>query len=292
MLTRSLAAIALAFSFTGCTDGSPDDSDHDHDHGIDAVLQFEATLDGNPAACDAAIATSPDGPTAVIADARMYVSGIEVRNADGGWVEVTLEDDGMWQHMDIALLDFEDGSGACADSGNSDLNDQVTGSVPEGSYDAVRFDVGVPFAMNHNDSATAPPPLNAPGMFWTWQGGYKFVRVDFAVQSDPPARWNIHIGSTGCESAAPTEAPAAECGRPNRATITLEGLDPLSDAIDIDLGALVAGADLTSNVVDTPPGCMSNPMEPDDCTAVFDSLGLDFATGTCAGDCSNQAVFR
>ena len=61
--------------------------------------------------------------------------------------------------------------------------------------------------------------------------------------------------------------------------------------MSIDLAALVSEADITTNSAETPPGCMSSPMEPDDCTPVFGALGLDFANGTCVGDCDGQSVF-
>ena len=65
-----------------------------------------------------------------------------------------------------------------------------------------------------------------------------------------------------------------------------------AEAVTIDLAELVAGADLAFNVVDSPPGCMSSPTEGDDCEPVFANLGLDFATGECVSDCTDQGVFR
>ena len=129
-------------------------------------------------------------------------------------------------------------------------------------------------------------------MFWTWQGGFKFLRVDLMVPSNPPSRWNMHIGSTGCDSASPIDAPTAECTKPNRTTIVIEGVDPTTDAIQVALDALVSDVDVAANTVDTPPGCMSSPTEPDDCGPVFGAIGLDFATGACDGDCADQALFR
>lgn len=257
--------------------------------GQDVVLDFQAVLDGAPAACGTDVTLG--GVDAQLADARLFLSDIELRNTDGDWVALALTPDEKWQRDGLVLLDFEDGSASCADSGTSDLNSQAVGTIDEGTYDAVRFTLGVPFADNHNDSATEPAPLNTPGMFWTWQGGYKFVRVDFMTTGATPSRWNVHIGSTGCESGAPVEAPASECGKPNRGTIEVDGLDPMADSIQIDLGELVAGVDISANTVDTPPGCMSSPTEADDCAPIFGAVGLDFATGTCSGDCSGQSVF-
>lgn len=258
---------------------------------IEATLTFDAVLGDVDAACGVDAALGTGGTTGQLADARVFVSSVELRNDEGTWVAVDLADDGQWQVDGVALLDFEDGTAGCADSGNADLNDTLTGMVPDGTYDAIRFDVGLPHALNHLDSATAPAPLNAQGMFWVWASGYKFLRVDYAVQTDPASRWNVHLGSAGCSSEGPTIAPDEACARPNRPTITVEGSDPLTTPIRVDLLELVGGADVAVNTAETPPGCMSNPLEADDCVPVFDALGLDFESGQCVDGCAGQTVF-
>jgi len=250
------------------------------------TLTFAGVVGSEPAACG--VSYDLGGVTAELADARLFVSEVALR-VDGEWSPVTL-DDTDWQQADLALLDFEDGTAGCADSGTAETNDTLTGAVAEGStIDGIRLSVGIPFASNHLDSATAPAPLNTPGMFWTWQAGYKFVRIDWMVEG--AERWNVHLGSTGCVSDAPTKAPAEACSAPNRAIVELN-VDPTAEAVTIDLAELVAGADLAFNVVDSPPGCMSSPTEGDDCEPVFANLGLDFATGECVSDCTDQGVFR
>lgn len=270
---------------------APEDAAPDAAAPLAVTLRFAGTVSGVPAACGTSYSDlGSTGATAQLADARVFLSGVELGTADGLWIAVTLEDS-TWQNDGVALLDFEDGSAACADSGTAELNDAVTGTVAAGVYTALRFDVGIPFAQNHLDSATAPSPLNQPGMFWTWQGGYKFLRVDWAVDGGAVPRWNTHIGSTGCVSDAPTVAPAEECGRPNMATVELDGFDPASSTIVVDFGALVVGVDLKSSVADSPPGCMSSPAEAADCDGVASALGMSFDSGACADGCSGQTVF-
>jgi len=259
-----------------------------HSHTHEVVLSFDATVGDAPAACGTNYTVGSANNAVQLADARLMLSNIQLRNTDGGWEDLAL-DDSDWQHEGIALLDFEDGTASCADSGTSQLNDQIIGQIGHGTHDAVRFDVGVPFALNHLDSATAPAPLNAPGMFWAWQSGYKFLRVDFAVAGDTPSRWNVHIGSTGCVSDAPTSAPEDPCTRPARATIELD-LPPTGE-LAIDLAQLVSAVDLSANSAETPPGCMSAPTEPADCSGTFGSLGMSFDTGTCENNCDGQTLF-
>ena len=272
----------LALTLAACAGSAPDAT----------IVPVEATFGGAPAACAPSHPAGVGDRAVALADARLFLSGFEVRDGDGAWVPAPAPDLGRWQHSGAVLLDFEDGSGACADSGNADTNREVALEIPDGAATGLRFTVGLPFETNHLASDTAPAPLNVPAMFWSWQGGYKFVRVDVTGDAaEGPARWNVHVGSTMCASDAPTQAPAAPCGRPNLATVTLDAFDPGTDALHIDLDALLAGADLGVNSPDTPPGCMSAPGEPADCDPVFAALGLDFETGACDGDCAGQAVF-
>lgn len=110
-------------------------------------------------------------------DFRFYVSNVALIDENGDAVPLELEQDGKWQHQSTALLDFEDGSGTC-DNGTTEINTTVVGSVPEGNYQSLQFTLGVPKKLNHEDAAIAPSPLNLTSMWWNWQGGYKFLRVD------------------------------------------------------------------------------------------------------------------
>lgn len=55
-------------------------------------------------------------------------------------------------------------------------------NVPSGSYQAIRFSVGLPEAANHGDPATYPAdhPLNpnVNRLHWNWQGGYVFLALE------------------------------------------------------------------------------------------------------------------
>jgi hypothetical protein len=53
-----------------------------------------------------------------------------------------------------------------------------------GTYRGIRFTVGVPFDENHRDPATQTAPLGTEsGMFWSWNSGYIFHRVEAKVDS-------------------------------------------------------------------------------------------------------------
>lgn len=66
-----------------------------------------------------------------------------------------------------------------------------------GTYRGVRFNVGVPFDQNHVDAATQVLPLGiSSGMFWSWNSGYIFHRIEGKVDSAGVEKtWFYHIGT-------------------------------------------------------------------------------------------------
>ncbi len=53
-----------------------------------------------------------------------------------------------------------------------------------GTYRGIRYTVGVPFDQNHRDPALQASPLGmSSGMFWDWNSGYIFNRVEGKVDS-------------------------------------------------------------------------------------------------------------
>ena len=67
-------------------------------------------------------------------DLRFYVSNFHLINDKGEAFPVTLEQDGLWQTENVALLDFEDASAGCADSGTPETNTTVRGTIPSATY--------------------------------------------------------------------------------------------------------------------------------------------------------------
>ena len=283
MRITTVCLLALAGASIGC--GGSDATQA-------VALKFAANVDGAPARCGTTYTDlGTAGSSAQLASARMYVSNVELRDAGGTWVPLTLDEGTRWQGEGVTLLDFDDASAKCADTGTPGTNDQITGTLPAGTYDALRFTLGVPFALNPGDTASASPPLDEPTMFWTWNNGRQFLSVDWAVDDGAVPEWKLHIGSTACASSGPPVPPDAECGRPNRATIELDDFHPDADVVAVDLGALIAGANISTNVADTPPGCMTGLTEADDCSAPFSAIGLSFETGACVEGCTGQTVF-
>jgi uncharacterized repeat protein (TIGR04052 family) len=273
---------------TGDT-GHMDDTGHSDDTGSDGVavtLNFRGVVGDQDFACGTAYTgMGTTGTTWTPSDARLYVHDVHLVDASGAMVPVTLTQDGLWQYDTLALLDFEDKTATCA-NGTTDVNTQIVGTVPAGTYVGVGFTVGVPFALNHADAATAASPLNLSTMFWSWQSGYKFVRVD-GVSTGLPGGAVFHLGSTMCE--ADDNGTITACDNPNRAAIHIDSFDPAMDTVLFDIAALFADADLDTNQEQSMSVCMSDPADLD-CAPIFASLGLGFAGAP--DDPSAQTVFR
>lgn len=241
-------------------------------------IRFAGEIAGKPFSCADTFGGIGARATAVRGiDYRLFVSGAALIRADGTAQPIALEQDGKWQLDDLALLDFEDGSGGCS-TGTAAMNTTLRGSVPEGEYVGLSFALAVPFDKNHNDPTLAAAPLNTTAMFWNWQGGYRFVRIDLVPVNKAeggPKGWFLHLGSTMCPAASKTEAPNAECKNPNHLPVSFAAFDPATNVVVIDPAAVVAGADMTVNAAETSPGCMSFPNDAD-CTTVMARLGLPY----------------
>ena len=285
-------------------DSAAPDTGSDADDTVDVALSFAAKVGAETFACNKTFAGLGTAQTQVMPrDFRFYVHDVKLIRMDGAEVPLAVQDDGKWQYGGIALLDFENGADHCANGGTTDTNDTVKGRAPGGTYKGVKFTVGVPFALNHGNQATAPSPLNVGQMFWSWNGGYRFMKLD--VQPfDPDAgdagmgdggagmpRFNVHLGSTGCQgNPADGGGAVTSCASPNRFDVKLEVAQGMFDfavnKIALDYAAVVSASNLTVNG-GGPGGCMSFPGDPE-CPDIFGKLGLDYATGTASGA---QSVF-
>jgi uncharacterized repeat protein (TIGR04052 family) len=237
-------------------------------------IAFEGRVGKDVFDCAATYTLGTAQSQATITDYRLYVYDVKLHKADGTSVPVELDQDGLFQYQNLALLDFENKTGACA-NGTAETNMKIKGKAPEGTYDGVSFVVGVPFELNHGDAAAAPSPLNLTAMFWSWNDGYKFLRIDSKAMGAMKA-FNMHLGSTGC--VADAMGKVTSCAQPNRPTVELSGFDPLAGKVVIDYAALVAGNDISTDTGGA-PGCMSGKDDPE-CAASMGTLGIHIADGT------------
>jgi uncharacterized repeat protein (TIGR04052 family) len=265
--THLIRALALggAIAAAACDEAEPDTA---------ITLDFRGVVDGQPFECGreyAGIGTSKSSFEPL--DFRLYLHDFAVITPDGESIPVEPVEDGRWQRDGFVLLDFEDGSAACETGSpgthtSIDLFDATASEIA-----AIAFSIGLPEGDNHLDAATAPAPLNEPGMWWSWRGGYKYVRADIRTASGEP--YYFHLGSTSCEG---TPATGFACSNANIPRITIEGMDPENDRIDVDLARLYNGVDIDvvpDYATDFVAGCMAFSGDPE-CPDMFGALGLGF----------------
>lgn len=271
-------------------------------------LRFEAVAGSQKVSCKEPIeGLGSTSQTARLQDLRFYVTGVKLVARDGKSAAVKLKGNKSFQLTkkgdSVSLIDLEDGSGACS-AGTRATNASIRGTVPKGTYTGIRFEVGVPYALNHTDIVSAPAPLNSAAMAWNWQYGRKFAKIEFADPGGATGSWPshsflIHLGSTGC-TGDPETGKAAKCSAINSPLVKLSKFNPSKQSIALDLKALLKGSDIapaasmgTMMDMEMDPGCMSEPTLAT-CGPIFKAFGLGWKIdGSGSGKPSGkQSVFR
>ena len=274
-VTSSILFVLIALStLEAC---SPADQDtHTHVETTTLTLAMAPMVRDSAFSCKQTYELGTTQQEISFTDFKLFLSDITLLREGGGEVQTTIVTEEPWQYQGVALLDFEDASGSCA-NGTPQMRHHVRVEAPShDDYIGVSATIGVPFELNHEDVSALPSPLNLPSMFWSWQGGRKFFRLDGKLASGSGLR--IHLGSTGCMG---EQGDISECLKPNRARFELSGNDPTRHLIMLHVDALFDSLDLTP-AMDTPDAsviCMSGPDTPS-CDPIFESLGVNYDTGT------------
>lgn len=266
---RGLVATGLLLAATACGESNePSVSQEDH---VSLTLRFEARVGELPFSCGQQLdALGTSGVEAEPMDLRLYVHDVRLLRDGGEPAPFSFEADGVWQSDTVALLDFEDASGRCSE-GTEETNTLLRGRAPPGDYTGVVFRIGVPTAQNHLDLSTAAPPLNVPDLYWSWQGGYKYLKAELYTEGHHDG-YLLHLGAQGCGG-----SPASgvfDCVAENLAEITLKG--DISAPVTLGVVALFAGVDLAAQPdmqTDLVPGCMSGLGDPE-CAPLLAAFGL------------------
>lgn len=267
-------------------------------------IPFRATVGDDDFDCNKTYTLGDDNTSVQPKDFRYFVSDIKFVKSDGSKETLKLEQDGQWQTNNVALLDYASTDANCAKSSSPDASTRkiVRGIIKKGDYTGIEFALGLDDKTNHLDAATAQPPLNNPGMWWSWKGGYKEIRLELTVLSDGTAKdkdYLFHHGATSCTGSTPE---TFACTHENNTTISLAG-NPLQSGVKFDLAKLFDGEklqeELTQNlsstkqmgVVASPSswGCMAFPGD-GDCEYLFANFGLAFKDSV-AGLAPLQKVF-
>lgn len=149
---------------------------------------------------------------------------------------------------------------------------------------SISFELSIPQDLNHANPLIAQPPLNESHMFWSWQQGYKYLRID----AEAPGRlWALHLGSTHCQSPSPLSPPETACARANILKVQLDAKfdDVLTIVVDTAAlkGLLSAGEEAR---------CTGNYTANSTCIKMLEALGIDAHTGECQNECKGQKLFN
>jgi uncharacterized repeat protein (TIGR04052 family) len=280
-ITTGLALALLCGPLSACMDGHSHGTGSDNDDMQAAdlgpptsntiLLNFKPRVGPQPFACNQKFPGVGLGATATaeFSDFRLYVHDLRLVDTSGTEVPLQLEEDQKWQQKTVALLDFEDKTGACG--GTASVNAQLRGVVPmaasSGRESASKWACRLRKTMATRPRL--PSPLNLTSMFWAWQSGYKFLRVE--GQTTASQSFIVHLGSTGCVKDGSGQVQS--CSSPNRPEIALDGFDPKTQSLVVDVAALISGTDLGKSME-----CMSSPGTAD-CGPVFASVGLPYGGG-------------
>jgi uncharacterized repeat protein (TIGR04052 family) len=215
------------------------------------------------------LAADPAASNANVRNLQFYIHEVELLDEHGKPRPFRFAAAPPWQSERVALLDLAGGS---ATQRRVEIHGTPE-SAAVAAYSGIRFTVGVPFELNHADALAAAAPLNRAEMFWNWQSGYKFLRVDLAVEDH---EWSFHLGATGCSSASALRPPAAQCAQPNLVRVELRG-DPLRNVVRFHLEPLVAAAHSANYAI-----CTGNYADDPACANAYASTGLHATSGECS----------
>jgi uncharacterized repeat protein (TIGR04052 family) len=222
-------------------------------------LTLQLLWQGQPIGCHASIK-----PHWQLEQVQLFLSNFSL---DGQPQTLSIEAVGMskYQQASVALLGSD-----CQGEQNWQLS--FDKALKPG---LMTFELGVPFELNHGNPLLAETPLNQSDMFWTWQQGHKFLRIDLAkaLLTEPAVGkqtgWQFHLGSVACQSASVMRSPTQACKQPNRAKFSLDYQG--QHQLNLDLAVLLAP------VLDDPQlsqqSCMSDPASKT-CQLLFSRLGL------------------
>ncbi|VUD53363.1 hypothetical protein TDB9533_01819 [Thalassocella blandensis] len=212
---------------------------------------------------------------------KFYLHNVFLIDKQGKFIPARLNDSPPWQQSTGALIKLDQQG----EQSNSQITVQPETSVSPDEIAGIQFTLGLDFSTNHQNPLTAVSPFNVGSMYWSWQLGYKFMRLDFSLED---RHFNFHLGSTGCQSASPMRPPTDHCERPNLSTIQLLDFNPTTQHIQLDLSAL-----LKLIPADTPnTHCTGNYQDNPVCAGFVTQLGLSATTGQCIDQCQQQSFFN
>lgn len=196
-----------------------------------------------------------------LAQLFLFSHNIEYQDNEHNWHALELADNKYQSHQ-VALLGVD-----CEDTEEQNWQLALQNNITAENMQAIRMTIGVPFALNHVNPLSQESPLNVPNMFWVWQTGHKFVRMEMNASDD--GHWLFHLGSTGCSSASSLRAPKSPCLYPN--TFTIDLVKDTNNQFTLILNNWFEGL-----TFDDDSSCQSHKDNPH-CQQIFDNLNINYS---------------
>lgn len=254
LVVRTVVTVSLLFALTACDTLFPESREAGT---IPIHLKHVDT-----STCPMTMAIN--NTTWAIDNFALYVSNPAVR-IDGKWQSVSFTEN-EWQTGKVALLKYHPSCGK-KKAGNTQLQIDVSEKLMQLATN-LRFTIGLPFEENHANPLTQPSPLNDSSMFWSWQAGHKFMRLDIHNAEQPSQTWSYHLGSVGCESESAMRPPEKACKFTNRVEMILP-MTQLDWELDLALSVPVMLSQV--NLPET-EGCMFESPENPVCGRLLKNL--------------------
>ncbi len=211
-----------------------------------APLQLQLQWQGQPLRCDSNLTL--DGQTFQLAQLQLFLSDFHQTKP----IALT---PGPYSNDRLVLLGID-----CQSNDAGQWHIPLASALTAGP---LNFTLGIPAELNHQNPLLAAAPLQQTDMHWSWQHGYKFLRLDLTGT----ANWSLHLGSTGCKGPSVMRAPQSPCQQPNQVQVQLQYSG--QPQLILDLGPLLQDFGASGD-----NSCMSDP-QTKSCRQLLPRLGVD-----------------
>lgn len=227
--TILLLAVFASFSITSCSkDDNTDEKGHLH-------VYFNNRYGLTEALSYSTVYTATNGRDFTVETNQYYISNARLVTHDG--TEVPTDAYVLVQTDSLNELEFED--------------------IAAGHYTALRFDVGIDSTTNHADPSTvnagSPLASQMPPMYWSWNSGYIFMRLEglvdtsAAISGTKDYTWELHLG---------LDANKVSVELPINATVSGDahpGVNVFLNTAKLFTGIDLGGADKATHSMDNMP---------------------------------------
>lgn len=178
-----LIAFVLLFTFQSCNKDKK--SDFDPNEKGKLVLHFDNRAGAADLVLNTTTYTNALGQDFNISLFQYYISNIVLLNSDGSKYTVP-------QNNSYFLIK----------ESNAATAEVVLNDIPEGNYSGVSFVIGVDSTRNTlpvgDRTGVLDPTAGGQGMYWSWNSGYIFVKMEGNYDSASVQRpYKYHIGGFG-----------------------------------------------------------------------------------------------